>query len=320
MRDNAFISLSDVQTAQALADDFPVAVLLAKLNFYAREMCPVSNQLDVDYLWGIHQAEYSTDLIFKRQSDLKPLYEHLVRTAVHAVKAENVATFLGRKLNGNYRDELGNDFSRRILGTRIKHSMGPASIKMYDKCGLVLRIETTVNNVTFFKHHRMVCHANGERTFKLAPMRKHIYSLAPDLQKLLFACNRRYLEFLSQLEDPTPNLRALDKITASRKSNGRTYRGFNFFQSQDRRLFEVLLRGEFNISGFRNREIRQHLPELSTSQTSHRIKRLRVHGMLKKVAGTYKYYLTSLGRRVVTAALRLRETVLLPLLAAPGTT
>ena len=32
------------------------------------------------------------------------------------------------------------------MGTRIKHHMGPVSIKMYDKAGIVLRIETTGND------------------------------------------------------------------------------------------------------------------------------------------------------------------------------
>ncbi len=67
------------------------------------------------------------------------------------VKPENVATFLGKKLHGNYQDEVGNNFNTRIEGTRIKHAMGPASIKMYDKFGLIFRIETTVNDVSFFK-------------------------------------------------------------------------------------------------------------------------------------------------------------------------
>jgi hypothetical protein len=51
------------------------------------------------------QVEYATDIVFRRQPELAPIYEALVRTAVHAVKAENVAMFLGRKLNGGYRDE-----------------------------------------------------------------------------------------------------------------------------------------------------------------------------------------------------------------------
>jgi hypothetical protein len=32
---------------------------------------------------------------------------------------------------------------------------------MYDKLGVVLRIETTTNDVSFFKHHRKVEHRQG---------------------------------------------------------------------------------------------------------------------------------------------------------------
>jgi len=32
--------------------------------------------------------------------------------------------------------EAGNDFSTRIHGTRIRHRMGPALIKLYDKLGI----------------------------------------------------------------------------------------------------------------------------------------------------------------------------------------
>ena len=94
--------------------------------------------------------------MFHRQADLQAIYDRLTRTAIHTVKPDNIATFLGTKLNGNYQDEMGNRFNTRIEGTRIKHTMGPVSIKMYDKFGRILRIETTVVNVSFFKHYREV--------------------------------------------------------------------------------------------------------------------------------------------------------------------
>jgi hypothetical protein len=156
MLDNAFAHVGDVEEAQRLADDIDVAKLHSMLDRYADLCCPPVTTLEQRYHWSLMQVEYSMDLIFRRQADLAPLYDAISRTAIHAVKADNVATFLGRKLHGNYEGELGNDFHTRIEGTRIKHHMGPASIKMYDKFGLVLRIETTINDVSFFKHHRMV--------------------------------------------------------------------------------------------------------------------------------------------------------------------
>jgi len=109
----------------------------------------------------------------------KLIYERLTRTAIHTVKPDNIATFLGRKLNGNYQDEMGNRFNTRLEGTRIKHTMGPVSIKMYDKFHLILRLETTVVNVSFFKHYREVEHQDGTRSMAWAEMKKSIYSLAP---------------------------------------------------------------------------------------------------------------------------------------------
>jgi len=133
---------------------------------------------------------------------------------------------------------MGNRFNVRLPGARIKHQMGSASIKMYDKFGLILRIEVTVNDITFFKQYREVRHRNGESTMQWAKMKKSIYSL-PALQETLLAANRRYLL----------------------------------------------------------------------------LKRLHVHGLIKKVSRRYKYYLTELGRQVVAMALKLREMVIIPELA-----
>ena len=268
---------------------------------------------------GLQVAEIAsdaTDIVFRRQRDLAPLYETITRTAVHAVKAEHVATFLGRKLNGNYKDELGNDFSTRIEGTRIRHHMGPASIKMYDKFGLVLRIETTANNVSFFKHHRKVEQRDGTTVYKLAPLKKSIYSLG-DLQQLLIAANRRYLDFISALDDPSEGNELLDKISGNKVDNHRIYKGFNFFAAQDQRVFEVLLRGEHNIPGLRNADLRRRLP-LNAGQVSRLLKRLRVHGLIKRVGRTYKYYVTALGRRALLAGLQIREAFLPQMLTANG--
>ena len=84
--------------------------------------------------------------------------------------------------------EIGSQFSARIEGTCIKHRFGKCSIKMYDKCGIVLRIETTANDVSFFKHHRKVEHRSGPPTRGLVPVKKTIYSLI-DLRANLLGGN-----------------------------------------------------------------------------------------------------------------------------------
>jgi len=260
------------------------------------------------------QVEYATDIVFRQRADLAPFYDTLVRTAVHAVKAENVATFPGRKLDPRYQDELDTDFHTRIQGTRIKHHVGPAALKMYDKFGLALRLETVTNDVSFFKHHREVIHRDGSTEWKLAAVKKSIHSL-PALAELLYASNRRYLAFLSSLDDVSAGARRVDHISRTVQDGARRYRGFNVLDPDDRVLFETLERGEFNISGFQNRDLRRHLPNLTGPQACRLLKRLRTHGLVKKIGRTYKYYLTKLGRRVIAAALALREFLLIPELA-----
>ncbi len=312
--DNTFSTIADFSQAQALADAFRIERLHHALDGFAERYCPVLERFGATYHWSIMQVEYATDLIFHRQDELRPLYDALVRTAVHAVKPDHIATFLGRKLTGHYQDELGNDFHTRVEGACLKHHMGPVALKLYDKQALVLRIETTVNDVAFFRHHRTVEHRHGTSETKLAPMQKTIYSLGP-LRELLLAANRRYLAFLSDLTDPTAGVQRVERLAEPVRQEARSYPGFNLFSSQDLDLFLALTRGEWQISGFRNAALRRVLPDRSAPQVSRLLKRLHVHGLIKKIGRTYKYYLTQTGQQVGLTALKLRELVVIPSLA-----
>lgn len=311
--DNAFVSIDDPAAAQRLADAIRPDRLHKTLDKAVQAYCPIVNEFLNGYHWSLMQVEYATDIVFKRQAYLGPLYEELVRTATHAVKADDIATFLGRKMNGNYQDDMGNDFHTRIQGTRIKHHMGKAAIKMYDKHGIMLRIETTANDVSFFKHYREVVHRDGTSTRKFAPMKKSIYSLK-DLVTLLHDANRRYIEFLAAIDDPTNGIKRLDKVSKPVRADNRTYRGFNLFDGDDLKLFTAIVRGEFMISGFKNADLRKHLPGKKMGQVSALIRRLRKHGIIKKARHCYKYYLTALGRHITSTALKLREMALIPML------
>ena len=316
--ENAFIETEDFAKIQQLADSLQVKTLHRRLDQVAKTFCPVIRHFPSGYHWTLMQVEFSTDVVFKYQRDLHPLYETIIRTAIHAVKPDQVATFLGRKLHGTYQGEIGNDFHTRVEGTRIKHHMGPVSIKMYDKLGILLRIETTLNDVSFFKHHRKVEHRDGTWEMKEAPLKKSIYSL-PVLRELMEAANRRYLEFVSTLEDPTVGIKNLEKISEPTTDGQRTYRGFNLFRDEDRKLFEGIVRGEFHIHGFQNCSLRTLLPEKSGSQISRLFKRLKMHGLIKKIRGTYRYYLTRLGQKTALTALKLRTMFIIPSLGETAT-
>jgi hypothetical protein len=312
--DNAFVQIGDWERAQQIVNSLEAKRIHRKLDELAQTYCPIFRAFGVQYHWSVDQCEYSTDIVFRKQADVAAIYDNLARTAIHTVKPDNIATFLGRKLNAQYEGEMGNRFNIRIEGTRIKHTMGPVSLKLYDKFGLILRIETTVNDLTFFKHYREVEHRDGAKEIKWAPMQKTIYSL-PALRELLEAANRRYLEFLSTITDPRAGRDKLDKLSRTIQHEDRSYPGFNLFDPGDDTLLRAMVRGEFNISGLQNKTLRRHLPDKNSGQVSRLLKRLRVHGLIKKVGRTYKYYLTQFGKDIVATGLKLRELVVIPQLA-----
>jgi len=308
--DNAFDSIADVARAQQLADEIPVEKIHRKLDEFAWKFCPVYKRLKLRYHYTIMQAEYATDIVFKKQEDLQPIYSELIATAIHTVKPDNIATFLGRKLDPRYQGEAGNNYNIRLEGSRIKHNMGTASIKMYDKFQKMLRIETTINNVSFFKHYREVVHRDGTTSMQMATLKKTIYSL-PLLKDNMKASNNRYLEFISAFDNKQTGYKRLEKITQTTAVDNRNYRGFNFFSKDDLAILHAIIRGEFNIQGFRNKHLRKFL-DVNSNKVSRILKRLWSHGLVKKARDCYKYYVTKLGKECIVMAEKIKELVIVP--------
>ena len=311
MADNAFVRIDDWARAQELADALSPDQLHRALDRYAAQCCPVSDQFGQSYHWSLMQVEYATDLAFRSTTTLSPLYEQLIRETVLSVKAEQIATFLGRQITPLLAQEIGSQFSTRIEGTCVKHRFGKCSIKMYDKCGIVLRIETTTNDVSFFKHHRKVEHRNGPPTRGIAPVKKTIYSLI-DLREILLGCNRRYLAHLSALDDFSAGVRALGRLTRPREVDGKMVKGINFFEPGDSALLHALQNPRVNIAGIRRAELRPNLDMFSPDRLSRQLRRLLDIGVIKRITGTYRYYLTKAGRAATSAAERLKQATIVP--------
>ncbi|HEY5961140.1 MAG TPA: hypothetical protein VIV60_31500, partial [Polyangiaceae bacterium] len=69
--------------------------------------------------------------------------------------------------------------------------------------------------------------------------------------------NRRYLEFISAIDDPTNGTKILDRRGQKERDAHRTYKGFNFFSAEDRGVLLAIVQGENGITGFRPRTPRR---------------------------------------------------------------
>ncbi len=234
MHENAFLEVSDVETARKLSDRINPEGLHKVLDVFAKRYCPVAESLGLSCTWTVQQIECAADIMFKQPGDLALLYDEIVRTAIFTVKPDNIATFLGQRITYNCKKEVGANYSQRILGTRIKHHMGDVSIKMYDKFGQVLRIESTCNDIGTVRVKRKAEHRDGSSSEQKAPLKKSIYSLY-QLFTIMKAANYWYLEFISSFDGHSKGNGNLTKVTSPAVENERSCRGVNFFAGRDLR-------------------------------------------------------------------------------------
>jgi len=316
LADNALSQCADWKRAQELADALDPRTLHEKLKELTELCCPVSGQFRSGYHWCLSQVEYAQDLVFKDPPALDQLFEEVARQAVLAIKVEDVARFLGKRLPMGHDTQVNSHLGRRHAGLRLKHSFGPASVKLYNKPGGILRVEMTTYDVSFFKHYRQVVHRDGSKEQCLAVMKKSIYSLR-DLTHLMRAGVKRYSQWLAGLREHTVGQQDTTRLgRAARDPQGRSYRGFNPFLEEDEKVLQTLLRGEHALGGLTARRLRPLLPGWSRGRIGRLLKRFRLHGLLRKVGHTFTYHLTQLARRVVTAVLDLKNNFMVPELTA----
>jgi len=318
-QDNCFVRIDDVAKAQRMMNALLERNWPSFLNVLARRVNPwmgSTNPLDLrGYYWTFRQSEYATDVMFRDEKSLQEIYPALIDHAIRHFDSRDVLRFLGRRTNCRFSGQVTSDTKTRPEGVRIKHRVEENSIKMYDKQGRLLRIETTINNPTRFKVRRPVTR-NGQLIRKWVPMRKGVADIARRVE-LCRAANERYLEALGVVGAPSPTRQLLDPVSQRITRRGRRYRGLRPLDRTEAQLFSVLLDGKYLLQGFRNKDVRRRLfprdenhPELrkrASGRVTRSFRLLRAHGLIRKVSGTFYYRVTAKGNHLMTTAMRLRE-------------
>ena len=311
--DNAFVELADPDAAQRIANRFAKLPWPKILERYVRKVNPLlRNELKgMSHYWVVDQAEYATDIRFTSQHALAGLFLRLLEFALLTFSPKKIFSYLGRRLHERFDGEVQTHYkSVREPGACIKHFMKGNWLKMYDKLGLLLRVETVINQPGEFKIYRECQHRDGTTTKGWFAMCKGVGNLH-HYQRHALACNQRYLEALSVVDDPTPGYDDLKELTERRREKGRSYAGFNPAREEEIRLFAAVLAGDHITQGFRNKDIRAALydgnPRVLRRQSAaigRLVKRLHVRGFVAKVPRTRRWRITDYGRRVLSDTLK----------------
>jgi hypothetical protein len=319
---NCFPWIKDIGAAQRLMDMQLQTGWDKILNGLTLDMCPalgeVVHPLLPSYYWSADETEWATDVMFHSSDELDAIYPQLIRHGMLIADSPAVMRFLGRRNagtfgRGRFPDEIISDSRTRYEGIRNKHWINQNSVKMYNKCGSVLRFETTINNTRDFKVFRRP-DDNPRRPKSWQKMRKGVSDLHRRCE-VSDKCNERYSDSVCALSPGGTLQRLAGDICNHVTKDGRRYRGINPWKTEDQKMLEFLARGELSINGFRNHDLRNCLhpgventademeKKRLSGRTSRNIGLLRAHGLVRKVPRVNRYVLTEKGQKI-TAALK----------------
>jgi hypothetical protein len=325
--DNCFPHIDDIPRAQQLLDEQLKTAWPEALDEIARLLNPLHDQIftanPMEYYWSAFQTEWATDVMFRDPASLASLYPALLRHAMHHFQSPDVMRFLGRKLHPNFQGEVTTSYKRRLEGARVKHWANGNSVKMYDKGGNILRVETTMANTRDFKVLRPP-HDQPDGKLDWRPLRTGVADLhrRADVSQ---RSNERYLDALALVDDDTPIAQIFDQVSQPALYKDKRVRALRVGDHDDLALLAAVARGEFNTAGFRNRDLRLLLrPDSATAspddtrkisaRVGRQLRLLRAHGLIQKIPKTHRYKLTPKGAKLAAALLATRGATLKQLL------
>ena len=100
-------------------------------------------------------------------------------------------------------------------------------------------------------------------------------------------------------------------VCSGRTVKGKRVPGFNVWSPDVLRIMEAVSDGRHLTGGFRNKDIGKVIfPDMKdakkrSSKTSRTLRKLRQHGLIKKVPRSRRYHVTSKGRRIMGVLIEL---------------
>ena len=321
---NCFPLVENWHRAQQLLDDQLRTAWADSLDPIARRLNPEHDEIfrkyPASYYWTTYQSEWAIDVVFRHKEELSRLYPRLIHHGMMSFSCADVIRYLGKpiRLDGqiprNFSGSVVTDLKCRQEGVRLKHYVNGNSVKLYDTAftavGNVLRFETTIQNTDDFRVFRSrQGDPEGEKQWR--KLRRGIADLHRRAE-ISRKTTGRYADSYAAVEDDATLEELIRSLEQHTHFNGRRVRALRPF-GDDTPLLKAINRGEFTISGVRNRDLQDifySTPALSPAERrrrsaaiSRKLRLLRAHGLISKVPHTHRYQLTPRGRKAIVAIL-----------------
>jgi hypothetical protein len=306
--DNGILTCADPRRLQQLCDDLSDRAIDALLRKWLRRLphpFTVADRLaGYCYDVSILQAEFSLTQVLDRPLCGRVLFEEVIRENLDIGRPDQVQLIFDRRITqrtpGRFRTRVLTEGVTPSLHIDYKHSR----IKQYHKEGRALRTETTINDTRDF--------GIGKRLSNL-----------PALRRIGFDANRRLLDVQRISQDCALGEDAFRGVNEPVEVEGQRASALPFADVSVQALFSALLVFRLLARGFSNRDLRdcwapllgKAPDDMTAGQMTYHLRRLRLHGLIERIAGTHRYRVTRQGHRTILFCTRTYNRLLRPGLA-----
>lgn len=310
--DNGILSCADSTQLQALCDGLSADRIDALLRKWLRRLPHPFTAQDrrAGYLYqlSILQAEFSLTQVLGRPATGRIFFEEVIRENLDIGRPDQVQLVFDRAIRRRGPRPTPGRFRTRVITEGVTPSLHidfkSSRIKQYHKEARALRTETTINNT---------------RDFKIG---KLLHNL-PALREVGFQANRRLLNVQRLSHDCHIGQNGLDRVQQPLDVHGQRVPAMRFADSRVQALLNALLDFRLLPRGFSNRDLRERLGLLLGQRVGHitpgrmtyDLRRLRLHGLIRRIPKSHRYLLTDFGLRVALFFTRAYARLLRPGLA-----
>ena len=307
--DNGILNCADPKRLQKICEGLSAAKIDALLRKWLRLLphpfTGADRKAGYRYDISILQAEFSTTQVLDRPVHGRLFFEQVIRENLDLGRPQEVRLIFKRTITrrtpGQFRTRIVTQDVTPSLNVYYKNTR----IKQYHKENRALRTETTINNSYDF--------GIGRRLHNL-----------PKLREIGFAANRRLLEVERLSHDCVLSEDTFQAVNAPVAAGRQRASGLRFADPRVHALLQALTLFRQLAQGFRAADLRQHLASLSgcdptaisQGKITYQLRRLRLHGLIERLSGSFRYRVTDFGFRVALFFTRIYNRLLRPGLAA----
>ena len=303
MYDNSFLRVNDEAYFEQLISDFKGSIIDGRIRYWMNkwfrfdkgERSTCSSLLK--HNWYTSQCEVCSNVVFKNQGFFNRLYDKILEKHHRLGIPDSLSKLFELKRERKQSKSTNKVYHQKACA---KHWIQGNSIKMYNKGGYLLRVETTINNPRL----------------PGAKLQKPIFELK-GYYWYGFGCNNRYFNAISKIDASLLGNYENEFTTAVYTEKGKRVAAPDLRNPKMIAVLAVLSNPRFTTEWFRTNELMRYLSGYftKTAEIRYQMDKLKIRGLIEKRQGANYYRVTEKGYVWLNIAYSHNRYFLTPLLS-----